>query len=211
MSVRMMIRMTKRALFLAGLLAAAAVPAMAAETAGEAPPSLFAGDLGNSVWTLLIFVFVLIILGKFAWGPILKTLQSRESFIHDALAKAKADRDAAEARLKEYEEKLASARAEATAIVEEGRRDAELVKRKIEENAKHEGDKMIERARREIHLATAAATSDLYRLTAKLATDLAARVLGRELSSQDHERLIAEAIDAIPSSTASIAEPEQRH
>ena len=207
MSVRMMIRMTKSALFLAAAVTAmTAVPAMAAEAA-EAPPSLFAGDLGNSIWTLLIFVFVLIILGKFAWGPILKNLQSRETFIHDALAKAKADRDAAEARLKEYEERLASARAEATAIVDEGRRDAEVVKRKIEADAKHEGDKMIERAKREIHLATVAATSDLYQLTAKLATDLAARVLGRELSAQDHERLIAEAIAEIPASTGA----EQRH
>jgi F-type H+-transporting ATPase subunit b len=205
-SVRMMIRMTKSALFLAAAVTAmTAVPAMAAEAA-EAPPSLFAGDLGNSIWTLLIFVFVLIILGKFAWGPILKNLQSRETFIHDALAKAKADRDAAEARLKEYEERLASARAEATAIVDEGRRDAEVVKRKIEADAKHEGDKMIERARREIHLATVGATSELYQLTAKLATDLAARVIGRELSAQDHERLIAEAIAEIPASTT-----EQRH
>jgi F-type H+-transporting ATPase subunit b len=195
----------KRALFASAALLMTAFPALAAEAAGE--PNLFAGDLGNSFWTILIFVLVLIILGKFAWGPILKNLQARESFIHDALAKAKADRDAAEARLKEYEERLATARGEATAIVEEGRRDAEVVKRKIEEDAKHEGDKMIERAKREIHLATVAATSDLYQLTAKLATDLAARVLGRELSAQDHERLIAEAIAEIPASTGA----EQRH
>jgi F-type H+-transporting ATPase subunit b len=204
-SVRMMIRMTKKLFFPLALLAAA-VPAMAAEAGAEAPPSLFAGDLGNSIWTLLIFVFVLIILGKFAWGPILKTLQARESFIHEALAKAKRDRDEAEARLKEYEERLATARAEATAIVEEGRRDAEVVKRKIEADAKHEGDKMIERAKREIHLATVSATSELYQLTAKLATDLAARVIGRELSAQDHERLISEAIDGIPKTGT-----EQRH
>ncbi len=202
--------MIKRALFATTALLMMALPALAAEAEGG-EPSLFSGDIGNSVWTILIFVLVLIILGKYAWGPILKNLQARESFIHDALAKAKADRDEAEARLKEYEERLATARAEATAIVEEGRRDAEVVKRKIEADAKHEGDKMIERARREIHLATVAATSDLYQLTAKLATDLAARVLGRELSAQDHERLISEAIEGIPSSTAAIAGTEQRH
>jgi F-type H+-transporting ATPase subunit b len=65
---------------------------------------------------------------------------------------------------------------------------------------------MIERAKREIHLATVSATSELYQLTAKLATDLAARVIGRELSAQDHERLISEAIAGIPTSDA-----EQRH
>lgn len=191
--------MIKRALFLLALLAIPAItalPALAAEGA-EAQPSLLAGDIGNVVWTVLIFVLVLAVLGKYAWGPILSTLQTRESFIHEALAKAKRDRDEAEARLKQYEERLAGARAEATAIVEEGRRDAEAVKRKIEAAAKVEADKMIDRARREIQIATVTATRELYDLSARLATDMAARVIGRELSAKDHERLIAEAIDGI--------------
>lgn len=189
--------MINRALFAFSALMMA-VPALAEEAGhgGEAP-SLFAGDLGNSFWTLLIFVLVLVVLGKYAWGPILNTLQARESFIREALEKAKHDREAAEARLREYEERLAAARGEATAIVEEGRRDAEVVKRKVEEDAKHEADKMIERARREIQIATDTATKDLYRLSARLATDLAGRVIGRELTAQDHERLIAEAIDGL--------------
>src|SRR5437763_12037120 len=149
--------MIKRALFLLAALTTMALPALAAEGAGEASPSLFAGDLGNSVWTVLIFVLVLVVLGKYAWGPILSTLQTRESFIHEALAKAKADRDEAEARLKQYEERLANARAEATAIVEEGRRDADAVKRRIEATAKAEADKMVDRAKREIHVATVTA------------------------------------------------------
>ena len=189
--------MIKRALFaLAGL--AMALPALAQEAEhGAEAPSLFAGDLGNSVWTLVIFVIVLIVLGKFAWGPILKTLQSRENFIREALASAKRDREAAEARLKEYEQKLAASRAEATAIVEEGRRDAEVVKRRIEAAAKEEADKTIERAKREIQIATDTATKELYTLSAKLATQLAAQVIGRELSPQDHQRLISQAIDGI--------------
>jgi len=194
-------QIAQRASFALALMATA-VPAMAAEAEAahaEGPPNLFAGDLGNVVWTVAIFVLVLVVLGKFAWGPLLKSLQGRESFIHDALASAKRDRDAAESRLREYEERLASARAEATAIVDEGRRDAEVVKRKIEEAAKVEADKMIDRARREIHLATVTATRELYDLSAKLATDLAARVLGREMTAKDHERLISEAIDGIES------------
>lgn len=186
--------MIKRALFvLAGL--ALAVPALAAEA--EEAPNLLAGDLGNSFWTLVIFVIVLIVLGKFAWGPILSQLQGRETFIREALESAKRDREAAEARLKEYEQKLAASRAEATAIVEEGRRDAEVVKRRIEAAAKEEADKTIERAKREIHIATDTATKELYTLSAKLATQLAAQVIGRELSPQDHERLISQAIDGI--------------
>jgi len=174
-----------------------AVPALAAEAEGGEAPSLFAGDLGNSVWTLVIFLIVLAVLGKFAWGPLLNSLQSRENFIRQALESAKHDREAAEARLKEYEQRLAASRAEATAIVEEGRRDAEVVKRRIEAAAKEEADKTIERAKREIQIATDTATKELYTLSAKLATQLAAQVIGRELSPEDHQRLISQAIAGI--------------
>ena len=187
--------MIKRALIALAALALA-VPALAAEAEHEAP-SLFAGDLGNSFWTLLIFVLVLVVLGKYAWGPILNTLQTRENFIREALEKAKREREEAEERLRQYEERLAGARAEASAIVEEGRRDAEVVKRRIEEDAKHQADLMIERAKREIQIATDTASKSLFTLAAKLATEVAARVLGRELSAQDHERLIAEGIDGL--------------
>jgi F-type H+-transporting ATPase subunit b len=187
--------MIKRVLIALAALALAA-PALAAEAEHEAP-SLFAGDLGNSFWTLLIFVVVLVVLGKFAWGPILTALQTRENFIREALEKAKREREEAEERLREYEARLAGARAEASAIVDEGRRDAEVVKRRIEEDAKHQADLMIERAKREIQIATDTATKSLFTLSAKLATEMAARVLGRELTAQDHERLIAEGIDGI--------------
>src|SRR5262245_39989323 len=186
--------MKKALISLAALVLA--VPALAAEAEHEAP-SLFAGDLGNSFWTLLIFVVVLVVLGKFAWGPILTALQTRENFIREALEKAKREREEAEERLREYEARLAGARAEASAIVDEGRRDAEVVKRRIEEDAKHQADLMIERARREIQIATETATKDLYRLSAHLAREMAAKVIGRELTMQDHERLIAEGIDGL--------------
>ena len=56
---------------------------------------------------------------------------------------------------------------------------------------------MIERAKREIQIATDTATKNLFTLSAKLATEMAARVIGRELTLQDHERLIGEGIDGL--------------
>jgi len=176
-----------------------AAPAMAAE-GGHAEGGAnnpFAGDIGNALWTVIIFVLVLVVLGKYAWGPILSNLQARENFIHESLEKAKRDRDEAEARLKQYEERLASARAEASAIVDEGRRDADVVKRRIEEDARLESDRIIERARREIQIATDTATKELYTLSARLATEMATRIVGRQLTVQDQERLIAESIEAL--------------
>src|SRR5215213_8933030 len=113
--------MMKRALIVLFTLALA-VPGLAAalaqETAaeGHGEPSLFSGNVGNAIWTLVIFGLVVLVLGKFAWGPILGTLQARETFIRESLETAKRDRDEAEARLREYEARLAQARGEATAI-----------------------------------------------------------------------------------------------
>src|SRR4051794_29717245 len=82
-------------------LAAPAAAQEGHEAAGGNNP--FAGDFGNALWTVVVFVVVLIVLGKFAWGPILKGLQARESYILESLEKAKTERETAEARLKEYE------------------------------------------------------------------------------------------------------------
>jgi len=194
--------MIKRALIVLVTLALA-VPgfAFAAEAAehGEESPSLFAGDLGNAVWTLVIFTLVVLVLGKFAWGPILKGLQARETFILESLEKAKhADAEAEKRRL-EFEEKMAQARTEATAIVEEGRRDSEILKNKILQEARQEAEQERERTKREIRIATDTATKELYALSARLATDMAGRIIRKELTAQDHERLIADSIQELSS------------
>lgn len=180
------------------VIAAAALPALAEETAGHGAPegglSPFAGNVGNAIWTLVIFLLVVFVLGKFAWKPILKALQDRESFIHDSLAAAKRDREQAEARLKEYTDKLVGARSEATAIVDEARRDAEVVKRRILEETHDEQRKELDRAKREIALAKETAVKELYTHAAKLTTEVASRVLRREVNAQDHERLIKDSI-----------------
>lgn len=170
-----------------------AAPVFAAPE-GEGGNNIFAGDIGNVFWTLLVFGLVLWVLGKFAWGPLLDTLKQREDFIRESLESAKADRDAAETRLQEYEERLNEARAEATAIVEEGRRDAEVLRHRIEEEARGETDKMIERARREITIARETAVKELYELSGRLATEIAGRIVGRELKPEEHERLIRDSI-----------------
>lgn len=176
---------------------AAADSAHGGDSASHAKPSIFTGDLGNIIWSLVTFLIVLVVLGKFAWGPILGTLQKREDFIRDSLEQAKRDRDDAAAQLASYEKKQADSRAEASAIVEEGRRDAEVLKRKIEDDAKAEADAVVERAKREIGLATDTARRELYDLAAKLATDVASKIINEELDGAKHERLIAESIEQI--------------
>jgi F-type H+-transporting ATPase subunit b len=170
-------------------------PALLPLAGGCAP--IFKGDVGNIFWTLATFLAVVFVLGKFAWGPILSALQKRETFIRDSLQQAKEDREKAEAAMKEHEARLAQAREEASAIVEEGRRDAEVLRRKLQTDAQAEANATLERAKREIDVARDTAVKDLYALTAQLSTEVAARVLRAELDSGAHERLISESIEEL--------------
>ena len=100
-------------------------------------------------------------------------------------------------RQQEYVDKLQHARTEASAIVEEGRRDAEEVKRRILEEGQREAVASLDRAKREISIAKETAIKDLYAAAAGLATHAAAKIVKKELNPADHERLIAEAIAEI--------------
>ncbi|MBU0717922.1 MAG: F0F1 ATP synthase subunit B [Planctomycetes bacterium] len=178
-----------------GIVLLATIAASASEGGGAGSP--FAGDIGSALWTIIIFVVVVFVLGKFAWGPILNVFQKREEFIRDSLLEAKKDREEAEARLKEYADKLAAARGEAKEIVDEARRGGEVLGRRIQEEANKEAAAMVERAKREIGIATDTAVKELYDLSGKLATDIASRIIRKELNLQEHERLIAESIDEL--------------
>ena len=177
------------------LIVFSALPAYAAEeTEGLSP---FAGNVGNAVWTLTSFVIVVVVLGKFAWGPILKLLQDREEFIHRAVAEAKRDRLEAEARLKEYTDKLQAARGEAAAMVQDARRDAERLRAELREKARAEADTIVRNAERQIQLETARALQQIRHEAADLSVMIASKLIQRNLSKEDNERLIEDALKQV--------------
>jgi F-type H+-transporting ATPase subunit b len=178
----------------------AAVPLSAAE---EETLSPFAGNVGNAVWTLVIFVIVVVILGKFAWSPVLSLLKQREEFIHKSLADAKRDRDEAETRLKDYAAKLQSSQAEAFGIVEKARQDAERLRDELRLRAQSEADSMIKKAGHEIELQTAQAVRQIRKDAVDLSVTIASKLLQRNVTKEDNEKLIADALKEIESASRS--------
>jgi F-type H+-transporting ATPase subunit b len=182
------------------VLALAAIPLHAAE---EAPLSPFAGNLGNAVWTLVIFVLVVVVLGKFAWGPVLSLLQQREEFIHKSLSDAKRDRDEAEQRLKDYAAKLQSAQAEAVAIIEDARKDAERLREELRQRARTEADTILKNAERQIEMQTTRAVQQIRQEAVEMSVAIASKLLQRNISKEDNEKLIADALKQIEASPRS--------
>lgn len=196
--------MNARTTWLVGVVLAAgllALPALAADDAHGEDPELIRMDIGaiigNVIVTLVVFIAVIAILGKFAWPVVLNVLNERERTIRESLESAKRERESAEQLLAEYKQQLDQARAEAAGIVEQGRKDADVARQRILDEARDETQDMTQRAKREITLATETAVKELYDQTAELSVRIAGRVIGKELSADDHRRLIEESIKEI--------------
>jgi len=172
---------------------AASVSAQEHETA----LSPFSGNVGNALWTVVIFVLVVLVLGKFAWGPLLNQLKTRENFIHDALSAAKQQKEAADASLKEYTEKLRAARVEAETIISQGRSDAERLKEEIKQKARADADTIVRNAERQIQQETARALQQIRSEAADLSVLIASKLIQRNLTKEDNEKLIDETLKQV--------------
>lgn len=157
-------------------------------------PALLDWDIGSAVWSIIVFVILLLILRVAAWKPILQGLQQRETFITDSLSKAKHEREEAQRMLADYTAKLHKAREESSAIVEEGRRDAEELRKRINAEAKAEADATVARARRDIQSARDDAIKQLYDQSVMLAANMASKIVKKELTAADHKRLLDESL-----------------
>jgi F-type H+-transporting ATPase subunit b len=186
--------------FLVGLLILAGPCVTSALAADAAPePQLINMNPGmteviTSLTTIVIFCALLAVLGKFAWGPILKGLQAREEGIRSDIEKAEASRKAAEKALAEYNAQLAKAGDKVREILDGARTDAEKIATSIRIAAQSEAEEIKERATREIEAAKNAALSEVYAATADLATSVAEKILRRQLNSGDYRDLVDQSV-----------------
>ncbi|MBI4540621.1 MAG: F0F1 ATP synthase subunit B [Gemmatimonadetes bacterium] len=158
---------------------------------------LFTFELGLSIWTIVVFLFLLWVLGKFAWRPILGALEAREERIEEAIAEATRMREEAAKLLEEQRKQLVQTREHAQQILVDSRQAAERLRRDMEDRARREGEEMLERARREIEREREKAVDALRREAVDLAMAAASRLLHRRLDSAADRDLVLEYLDAV--------------
>ena len=156
-----------------------------------------------ALWTLVVFLVLLAVLYKFAWGPISQALDARERRIAEQIDAAQRTNEEARALLAQYQERLNQAQAEVRAILDEARRDAQHTQQEMLAKARQDAQAELARARREIETATAAALEELGRASAELAVELAGKIIRAQLQPADHARLIEEALRSFPNRVAS--------
>lgn len=174
-----------RSLALSLLLAA---PALAQEEAPKA--DLLSPSYGLMAWTLIIFVFLAIILSRFAFGPITAAVRAREQALEEAINAAKRDRDEAAKLLAEHRAALDASRGEAQKIIVDARAAAERVRAELVEQAHAEQANMLVRARQEIESEKSKAIAQLRREAVDLAIAGASKVIDKNLDQAANRQLV---------------------
>ncbi|MBT7919550.1 MAG: F0F1 ATP synthase subunit B [Planctomycetaceae bacterium] len=167
---------------------------------GNASPNLdkaeeFKKDI--AIYTLVVFILMVVLLRIVAWKPIIAGLDAREQKIIGAIEDARKSADEAQQRLEEYEARLAAAAQEANEIVAEGRRDAEATKDRIVAEAAEAAKAEQARAINEIELAKNAALQAVAEQSTDIAVALAGKIVGRQLNPEDHSKLVQESLDSL--------------
>lgn len=156
----------------------------------------FRSDLALA--TLLVFVVLLAVLWKFAWGPISQALDRREKNIADQLAEARRNNEEAHMLLAEHKQRLSRAAEEVRDMIDQARKDGEVLKQRLVAEAEQAASAQKDRAVREIEAAKNTALEELARRSVDQAVGLAGRIIGRNLKSEDHSQLIQETLEQMP-------------
>jgi F-type H+-transporting ATPase subunit b len=147
-----------------------------------------------ALWSIVIFVILLLVLKRYAWGPMLEGLHQREENIRAAAEQAEHARAETERVTAEFKAKMDQAYAEIPRMMDQARKDAQHLAEEMRAKAQADIQGDRQRLRREIELALEQALQEIYQQAAQLATQMSAKVIRKSLTPEDHRRLIDEAM-----------------
>jgi F-type H+-transporting ATPase subunit b len=171
-----------------------------------ATPVLAAGimDLnpGLSLWTAITFLVLIVVLGKVAWGPIVKMLDERERTIRDAIEQAKKERAEAEKMLAAQKESLQKAQREAAELAKRSQGEVEKLRQELTARARKEADELVASARVQIQEEKSKALGELRGQVADMAIEVAKRLIPKAVDEKTHRALVEEFVQQLPGAKA---------
>jgi F-type H+-transporting ATPase subunit b len=163
-------------------------------------PDILEPQPSLAIWTVVVFLGLLFVLGKYAWKPLLNALHQREEHLEHVLLDTERARNESERLLAEHRRQMAEAEERARALLEQARNDARTAGEELIQKARDEAEAEKVRAKREIETARDNALSEIWSKTADLAVSVAGKVLSKSLSDDDHRRLVETALHELPAS-----------
>ena len=189
-----MITRAKRAgLIGAATLALSASPVLAFAAEGEEEAgglSVILPEMLEFVPMLIAFIILWIVLAKFGWPMFNGMLEKRENTIREALKKSEEAQIESERVLAEYQQQLADAKTQSAQSIADARAVGEAVKADITAQAQTEAADMIAKAKAAIEAEKKAAVAELQSSIADTSVDVAARLIGEDLTEGEHRAII---------------------
>ncbi len=146
-----------------------------------------------SFWTALTFAILIVVLGKFAWGPILQMIETREKTIADAIEAAKRERAAAEEAAAEMRAALEKARAESAEFIRKNQQEVAA--------ARKESEELLVAARKTIAEEKRQAIAELRAQAVDLAIEAANRLVQMNMDEKKQKQLVEEYLSQLPRET----------
>ena len=154
-------------------------------------------DPGLFFWTIATFLVLLFLLAKFAWKPLLQALESRQEMIQKSLNDAeKAKQELEEVQL-ESNKIVAQARSEAETIIATSRSDGAKLREDLREKAQSEAQSIVTQAEQQIQQERDRALSQIREEAVDVSLSVASKLIQRNLSKEDNEKIIEEALKQV--------------
>ncbi len=155
-------------------------------------------DIGLVFWNTIAFVVLLVVLGKFAWKPMLKAIADRENGIEEALLRADKMKAEIAAMQNENEALLAKAREERAGLLKDAKETADKMVADAKDKAKQEYERIISEAQLSITQQKNAALTEVKNQVGTLVVEVAEKVLRKELSNKaDQESYIKQIAEGV--------------
>lgn len=153
--------------------------------------------IGDMLYQLVVFLILLALLSKFAWKPLMGIMKKREEHVASEIEAAEASRKEALQYLEEQRELVKQSRVEASQLIENAKKQGEAQREEIITQARAEAERVKESAKQEIVQEKEKAVAELREQVASLSVLIASKVIEKELSEADQEKLINEYIQEV--------------
>lgn len=152
---------------------------------------------GDIVFQLAMFIILLALIKKFAWGPLMGVMKQREEFVANEIENAEKSRQEAAKLLEEQRALLKEARTEAQDLIEKAKKQADIQREEIIETARSEASRLKESAKVEIENEKEQAVAAIQEQVASLSVLIASKVIEKELNEKDQEKFITDYIQKV--------------
>jgi F-type H+-transporting ATPase subunit b len=158
-------------------------------------------DTGLIVWTLVSFLTLVFVLGKFAWKPLIQALRDREEGIRKSVQEAEASREIAEKLKARYEQELSQGHQQVQSLLLQARTDGQLLRETIVGEAQEEARKVMDKTKLELQEETRKALASLKSEVARLSILETEKLLRRSMDRRAQDDFLKEALKDLEKSS----------